>query len=224
MTVGSTRRPKGLRGFTLVEVLVVMTLLSVVMLALGASMRTIAQTGERVDIRLRQADEMRTAASFLSGVLGRISPRKLEPPPPAGANVYVFAAGPDKVEWIGVMPARYGAGGRHFFKLALEPNGTDRALVLRFQPWAEVATFPDWSNAASRVLATDVQRLTIEYGDDTEGQPSWAVHWPHVDRLPARVRLTIADAAGEWPFLTVPLRPLTASDSGRGGFSLGPEW
>ena len=36
-------------GFTLVEILVVMTLMSVIMLALGASMRTIAQTGERVD-------------------------------------------------------------------------------------------------------------------------------------------------------------------------------
>ena len=42
-------------GFTLVEILVVMTLMSVVMLALGAAMRTIAQTEERVDQRLQRA-------------------------------------------------------------------------------------------------------------------------------------------------------------------------
>lgn len=212
------------RGFTLVEVLVVVALLSVVMLALGASMRTIAHTGERVDVRLRHADDMRMAAGFLSGILGRISPRKAEPPPPAGTSLYLFAAAPDRIEWLGVMPARYGAGGRYFFKLALEPNGAERALVVRFQPWAEVSSMPDWSRADSRVLAADVRRLLIEYGDDVEGQPSWSTQWPHADRLPPRVRLTVTDAAGEWPFLTVAMRPLAGGDNGRGGFSLGPEW
>ena len=36
-------------GFTLVEVLVVMSLLSLVMLAMGSALRTTAQTEERVD-------------------------------------------------------------------------------------------------------------------------------------------------------------------------------
>ena len=72
----SRARPHGpgrMSGFTLVEILVAMTLMSVVMLALGAAMRTIAQTEERVDQRLEQADEMRVATSFLSATLERIS-------------------------------------------------------------------------------------------------------------------------------------------------------
>ena len=50
-----TNRKTGLsfqfRGFTLLELLVVMALLSGVMLALGASMRTMARTEERIDQR-----------------------------------------------------------------------------------------------------------------------------------------------------------------------------
>ena len=70
-------------GFTLMEVLVVMSLLSLVMLALGSSLRTIAQTEERIDQRLSRADEMRIAVSFLRSTLGRVSARKVTPPPPA---------------------------------------------------------------------------------------------------------------------------------------------
>ena len=62
-----------LRGFTLLELLVVMGLLSAVMLALGAALRTIAQSEDRVDHRLGQADELRVASAFMRTTLGRVS-------------------------------------------------------------------------------------------------------------------------------------------------------
>ena len=64
------------QGFTLVELLVVMTLLSLVMLAMGSALRTTAQTEERIDQRLQRADEMRVANGFLREILGRLSARK----------------------------------------------------------------------------------------------------------------------------------------------------
>ena len=64
------------RGFTLIEVLVVMTLLSLVVLALGSALRTTAQTEERVDQRLARNDDVRVVTGFLQSVLGRISGQK----------------------------------------------------------------------------------------------------------------------------------------------------
>ena len=226
-----TRRPVWRRsiakrhsgGFTLVEILVVMTLMSALMLALGASMRTIAQTEVRVDQRLEQADELRVAHNFLSTTLGRISPRRSDAPTQAGTSLFLFSSAPDAVMWLGVMPARYGAGGRNFFRLALEPQATGRALVIRFVPLGNSAIFPDWSAAESRVLAPDVTRLLLEYADATGAQPVWLTQWPHADRLPDRIRISLSTEAGDWPALTIPLRQLPASDTGRGGFSLGPE-
>jgi general secretion pathway protein J len=210
-------------GFTLVEILVVITLMSMVMLALGAAMRTIAQTEERVDQRLKQSDEMRVATSFLSSALGRISARKITGPVEANASPYLFAGAQNAMMWVGVMPARYGAGGRYFFRLAMEAPGGHPALVIRFAPWSASASFPAWGTAESRVLAADVAGLLLEYADEEGASVTWLPQWPHAQKLPGRVRISMRTGSGDWPFLVVPMRQLPAGDNGRGGFSMGPE-
>jgi len=210
-------------GFTLVEILVVMTLMSVVMLALGSAMRTIAQTEERVDQRLQRADEMRVATNFLASTLGRISPRRSQVPAQVGASLPFFSARPDAVMWVGVMPARYGAGGRYFFRLALERQADRADLVIRFTPWTAAAVFPQWAGADSRVLLRGVTRLALEYAQEDGSSQAWLPQWPDPQTLPARIRISLRTAAVEWPQITVALRQLPAGDDGRGGFSIGPE-
>jgi general secretion pathway protein J len=209
-------------GFTLVEILVVMTLLSLLMLALGSAMRTIAQTEERVDTRLHRADEMRVAANFLSSTLGRISARRSQTPTQVGASLFLFSGLPGEVTWVGVMPARYGAGGRHFFRLGLEPTAQGSNLVIRFSPWNGVAEFPDWSQAQSRVMVENVTALGLEYSGEDVSSGAWLPTWIVPQRLPGRIRLSIRTAAVDWPQITVPMRQLPGSDSGMGGFTLGP--
>ena len=209
-------------AFTLVDLLVVMSLLSLVMLALGAAMRTMAQSEQRVDQRLQRADELRVATGFLSTVLGRVSARKSTTPVPAGTSPFLFSGAPDTVTWVGVMPARYGAGGRYFFRLAREAAGTEQALVIRFAPWGAGPGFPDWNTTESRVLVAQATALVLEYADP-EGGGGWLPQWQDAERLPTRVRLSMRTATGEWPPLVFALRPLPAGERGRGGFSLGPE-
>ena len=223
MTGRRGRSAMRMAGFTLVEILVVITLMSMVMLALGAAMRTIAQTEERVDLRLQRADEMRVATGFLSSTLGRISARKTLEPVEANASPYLFAGSRDSMMWIGVMPARYGAGGRYFFRLAMESPAGKPALVIRFAPWNAAAGFPAWGTADSRVLVANAAALSLEYADDDGSALNWLPQWPYPQRLPGRARIAVRTADGDWPFLVVPMRQLPAGDNGRGGFSLGPE-
>lgn len=210
-------------GFTLIEILVVMTLMSMVMLALGAAMRTIAQTEERVDQRLQRADDMRVATGFLSSTLGRISPRKSAAPTQVGQSLYLFAGAQSAMTWVGVMPARYGAGGRYFFRLSLETVGSHAALVIRFSPWLGNAVFPDWAMAESRVLVANATGFALEYADDDGSGTAWLPQWSDAQRLPTRVRISVRTPAGDWPYLIVAMRQLPAGDNGRGGFTLGPE-
>ena len=210
-------------GFTLVEILVVMTLMSMVMLGLGAAMRTIAQTEERVDQRLQRADDMRVATGFLSSTLGRISPRKSAAPTQVGQSVYLFAGAQSVMTWVGVMPARYGAGGRYFFRLSLESAGSHAALVIRFAPWLGNAVFPDWAMAESQVLVANATGFALEYADEDGSNIAWLPQWADAQRLPTRVRISVRTPAGDWPFLTIAMRQLPAGDNGRGGFVFGPE-
>lgn len=204
-----------LGGFTLVEILVVMSLLSVIMLALGSALRSIAQTESRIDERLERADEMRIATTFLRSTLERVSVRQVKPPPPA-TDAVQFATGANAVAWVGVMPARYGAGGRSFFRLGLEPNGADSALVIRFAPWTDAPQFPDWSRVESRVLVRNVTSLAVHFQDAQVSPPQWSLDWKPKDRLPDQLQLEIETARGGWPPLTFPMRPMPTGNPGLG--------
>ncbi len=209
-------------GFTLIEVLVVMSLLSLVMLAMGSALRTTSQTGERVDQRLQRTDELRVADSFLRTILGRVAARKIPPPVEQGANQFIFNAQPSQLTWVGVMPARYGAGGRHHFRLQLQGDSAgQQALVLQFTPWLDDAVPPDWSRAGSNTLVQKVQSFALQYEDGQSEPPAWTPQWTVPDRLPQRVMLSLQTNAGPWPGVVVPLRLLPSSDpdlSGRAVF------
>lgn len=213
-------RPRPIRpgsaGFTLVELLVVMTLMSLIALAMAGAMRTMAQVEGRVDARLLRTDDLRVAAGFIRSTLGRVSLRKLEPPPPLGQNLYLFAAEPEALTWVGVMPARHGAGGRNVFRLALETVGSSAALVIRFAPMPDVAAIPDWTGAESRVLLHDVTGFSIAYQDARQSPAEWTAQWSVPDRLPARVKLSVQTSSGGWPDLVIPLRVLPAGTRGTG--------
>lgn len=209
------------RGFTLVELLVVMALLSLVMLAMGSALWTAAQTEERVDARLLQSDEMRTANEFLHSVLGRVSARKSAALQALGGSQFFFQGGEDALEWVGIMPARHGVGGRYHFHLGLEPRGGGRALVVKFTPWVDDATPPDWGGAGIHVLAGQVQGLHIQYQDSQTEPPSWGAPWADPARLPSRVLLSLQADSGAWPDMVIAMRIAPQSDPASSGAVFG---
>ena len=208
-------------GFTLIEVLVVISLLSLLMLAMGSALRTTAQTEERVDQRLQRTDEIRVASGFLRSVLGRVSARKTAAPVAVGENPFIFSGENHELRWIGIMPARYGAGGRYHFRLALENRLGGHALVIRFTPWVDDAALPDWDRAEVYALVTDAISLSIQYENASAEPPLWTPQWTSPDSLPGRVMLSVQTAAGPWPELVVAMRIVPGSDPKSGGPSFG---
>lgn len=217
------RRAARVRGFTLLELLVVLTLISVLMLAMGSALSTIAKTEERIDQRLLRADNFRVAAGFIRTALGRVSARKISGVVKEGETPYLFTGTDTSVEWIGIMPARYGAGGRSFFRLAVEDQQGVSSLVIRFAPWADVTEFPDWNQMQARVLVAEVTAFALSYEDAKNTPTEWTSAWLRTDRLPHRIRMTLQTVSGPWPDMVIPLRILAPSEERRGGFSLGPE-
>jgi general secretion pathway protein J len=199
------------RGFTLIELLVVMAMVSLIALAMAGAMRTMAQTEARVDERLLRADDFRVASNFIRATLGRVSMRRIDPPPPLGANLFVFAAQATALSWVGVMPARHGAGGRSAFRLAVEGSPGSQDLVIRFAPLEDAGSFPDWATAQARVLASNVTEFSVAYQDARQSPAQWLPEWTVVDRLPSRVKLTVQTQTGGWPDLVVALRTLPAT-------------
>jgi general secretion pathway protein J len=214
-------QPRFSHGFTLLELLVSMALLSLVMAGMLSVISSMAQAQDRVEQRLNATDELRVTAAFVEKALGRISTRRAARALAPDASPYQFIARPQELIWVGVMPARFGAGGRSYFRLALEGRANGPALVLRFAPWSGVGGEPDWGSAESFEVAHAVTSFAMAYEDAWQSAPQWVGTWHRQDSVPARVRIELNTQSGDWPVWIVPLRQLPASQIGANRFTLG---
>ena len=206
-------------GFTLVEMLIVLVLLSLMALALASVVHTAGLTEQRVDARLQRIDDVRIASDFLRSVLERISAQKRTGITQVGDSRYFFQGQPAEIRWVGIMPARYGAGGRHHFRLFV---ADDQTLQLQYTPWIDAATAPDWAAAPSITLLADVTAIALQYEDASGEPPAWTPQWTVPDRLPDRLTLAVQTASGPLPELVTALRATAASAPGSGGIMTGP--
>lgn len=194
------------RGFTLLELLVVMSLLSLVMLGMGSALRSTAQVEQRVDARLARADEMRVTTDFLRTVLSRVSARQ-GAPSEAGPDAHYFSGSAHEVSWLGVMPARHGAAGMHHFRLGVDAAG----VVLRYQAWRG-ETQPDWDRTEPLLLVAGATQLAMTFEDDRRAPSQWVDAWTAVDAMPRRVALSVDTPSGPWPVVVVHMRRLPGTD------------
>lgn len=209
------------RGFTLLELLVVMSLLSIIMVGLTSALRTMAQTETKIDRRLEQLEETRVVRAFLLQTLGRVSAQKMDAPGATGKTMVPFEATADSLMWVGIMPARAHLGGRYFFRLAMEDTGTEKALVLRFAPWSPNLMLPDWTQTENRILLKGIDRLEVQaqglapqgYSAAVPWPVGWQQGWPVGDVLPEQLRMKWVDAQGQGPEWTMALRALPQSDN-----------
>ncbi|GAB4396995.1 MAG: hypothetical protein OHK0048_03730 [Rhodoferax sp.] len=208
-----TPRPRALRGFTLLELLVVMVLLSLLMLGLVSALRTMAQTENRIDQRLQRLDEWRSAHDLLGRALAHVATPELEAPGTSGKRITPWRMGADTLTWVGEMPARPGQGGRTHFRLALESLEDEpaaaRSLVLRWARWQPDWAVPDWDRAERAVLVRQVKAWRLEAMGErprarnpNEPWPKgWQAEWPVPDVAPQHLRLTLYDTRSDQPLL-----------------------
>lgn len=217
------------RGFTLIEMLLVISMSLLVMLAMGSALRTMAQSEERVEQRLQRNDQMRVTQQFLQQILGHADAARVPDPQTPAVQRIPFSVRSDAIQWIGLMPARHGAAGRFFFRLALEEGGGGTDLALRYAPVELQPNFPDWQQSERHVLVRGVTDFRVEAKGvpmEPRGQPpaetgDWASEWKSLTDIPQQVRLRFRDKWGAWPPLVFSMAPTLQSRANQGGFVTG---
>jgi len=191
------RRPTQYRvsGFTLVEMMVALAVMSMIMLATVTALRTLGSTQvslERVTVR---NDEIRSVSAFLrdaleSAVLGT-STGGLS----AGGGLgdfTIFEARPSSLMWKTTLLMGESMGGSFVVRVALE----EQDVVLRWQQAGSPGELREWNTAPQRTLVTDVDQFAVAYRRGFGG--TWEQEW---DRrgAPDLVRLRIQADERFWP-------------------------
>lgn len=180
------------RGFTLVEVIVALSLVALIMLGLVSALRTFGDTATALDARSGNSAESRLLADFLRATLTRAMPRPLVQTLEAGA-VVPFSGTASDLRWLGNFPARHGAGGVHYMRLYASAG----SLQLQYLPHPGTTDPPDWSRAASHLLSEHLEQFRIAYQvrpSKPDELAEWRPLWDDPQRLPSRVRIDLAIA------------------------------
>ena len=192
------------RGFTLLELLVAITLLGLLMAALLGGIRLGARAWEVSSERLERTSRIQTVQDFLRQRLAEAAP--LAVGTPAGAYEPAFLGGPDVLRFASLLPMQLGPG---FHLMTLETRAGDGRtdLILRWRPFVPTLG-EDEGEVAERVLLEDIDGLEIAYhgSPGIDEPPDWYARWSLLEAMPDLVRLRIRfgpDDPRVWPDLIV---------------------
>jgi prepilin-type N-terminal cleavage/methylation domain-containing protein len=198
------------QGFTLVELLVAITLFALLSVMLFGGLRFGMQATARMD----WTAEIAAATGFLRSQLADAQP--LEKDEGGGRKSVAFEGDRDSLEFVVLPPAFLAQGGWHTLHLGVEREDGRDLLVVRWRVVRPDQETDAVSPPEASVLLGDVRTVEFAYfGTLVDGdQPEWHAQWRGANTLPQLVRFSVSFADGrQAPDLIVALRAAAPSNS-----------
>lgn len=198
-----TRAHQG--GFTLLELLVAITLLSMLSVMMYGGLQFGARVWERRSEDGGKQSDVLTVQDVLRREVSQAvtlfyRDRRQQ-------TAVAFAGSEQELIFGGPVPEALGAGGRHLIKLHLDQGDSGENLVLAWQAFVSEAPDLDFGESAeTEVLLDGVAGLQISYfGRPNQNAPArWSRQWQSKTELPQLVKIEVAFAEDDprvWPEL-----------------------
>ena len=212
------------RGFTLIEILLAVTLLALLIATGFATLRTAARATRSGEALIDATDRTRVTQEFLRRQLSHAMPLPFERLEDRGENG-VFVAERDILRFVAPMPGHLSRGGPHVQWLTIESGPEGRQLSFdHAQLNGYDVDDPKQGNPRKPVvLMEEIEDAHFEFRalDESGELTDWMDSWDDPQRLPLMVRLVVEferDSRRRWPDLDIPLLSATATP---GFFNLG---
>jgi general secretion pathway protein J len=200
----STRPPHdGEAGFTLLELLISMTLLGLLMLVVLGGLRFGARAWERNEAHATATDDVRLAQTLLRHEIARIYPLFLMDQAHLEDGHVDFDGSENSMSFLAPSPQALANAGRARITLTRAEHGGRAALVFSAKPELAASNQP-----YSEVLVQGLKSLDFSYfgSEQPEEAPSWHDRWSNEMRLPQLIRVHAIFADGDarnWPEFVV---------------------
>ncbi len=180
-------------GFTLLELLIAMTLLGMLMALFSGSVQLGTRVWERSKVSLDETSNGQVLSNFLRDRIEQAVPLTRFT---SDASEPIFEGTSDRLRMVSRMPISLGD---NLYLIELEhvddqaSDGINGRLVLRWRRHNQ-ETQQDWENFNERTLSSEVADLSISYfGEGAGGTPAaWHQQWWDIERLPALIKIDLA--------------------------------
>jgi len=208
------------RGFTILELLISLTLLGGIGVVMFGGLWYGLQTWHRATVYDERANDLTTVREALIRILGHAYPLYVAataPQPgardgaagnsPAGI---AFAGTAQEIRFLAPTPQALGGAGLTRFDLRVVPGALGASLIMRAQP--ELT-----NNATEWIVSTIVDHaseIDFSYFNShvqSTTSPKWLKHWEHQTMLPKLIRISIEFPGFKWP--DVVIEPRIAIDA-----------
>ena len=197
------------RGFTLVELLLALTLMGMLLALAYGGLRAATRAADRGQTILEDSSRTRMAHQFVHRQLNQVLPLAFEQSED-GAERTVFVGTADRIRYVAPMPGYLGFGGPQVQELAIVRGDDHLELVLShalLQGFEEALLY----ESAPILLLEDIESASFSFlGLDQEGElTGWSSTWENPGMLPESIALDIEfidDVYIQWPILTASVR------------------
>jgi general secretion pathway protein J len=195
-------------GFTLLELLVAIMVLTLVMAAVFGAVRLSGRSYEAGNQRAEASEEMRSVTDFLRRQFARLIPVAMEDE----VTQFAFAGDAMHIRFVASAPQYPSAVGLITYTISTDEHADRQRLVLSYGPFDPGAGDAiEFDSNRQLTLADDLTAISFRFFGakaPIQSKPAWHDTWLGVeDGLPELVRITMAVSnRSHWPELIFKIR------------------
>jgi general secretion pathway protein J len=194
-------------GFTLIEVLIAMTLLSIIVVLLFSSLKICADSWEKGESKITDVNEIAVVYNFFQRHLSVALPLWNDLKEDE-EKTFSFQGNADSLHFISAFPASAGRSGLQLFSLFLTEEDNEPIIKVTLTPFAKLAEGSKWPDEKV-TLIRHVSDFTLAYfgSDDGVSEAVWNTEWLNKTVLPRLVKINIQLKNGiYWPEMIIDLK------------------
>ncbi len=186
-------------GFTLVEIVLAMVLLSTMMLLLYSGLSFALRSWDAGDANGRRVTDRRIGENFLRRELTEVFPMRWKD---ATAVKVAFSGERERLRFVSTRPVGIALGGLALVNVEVEGDARkrERHLMMRRAMPDDAATDfgPLDQSEKPTIVIADVDSVSFGYfgAENDFGEPRWMDAWPYPGRIPQMVRVRVKTADG----------------------------
>lgn len=194
-------------GFTLVELMIAMTLVSLLMTMVYSAFSLAVRGWDGIEAVSTENENMHVLQTFLLRKLSQARPLLEQGD---GVSGLVFSGEQRRLRFVATAPGhREVVDGLYVYQLSVENGALDQSLKLHYEPYP-VAGNNNINHDRPVTLLHSVRDVDFSYYGRGSGKAElqWHSQWPDKFRLPSLVRISMRQdsTSAVWPALIIPLK------------------
>lgn len=205
------------QGFTLIEVLIAMTLLSIMMALLFGSMKICAESWEKGENKIAEVSHVTAVINFFQRHLIPAEPlwNDFSNEEKDGEKLLSFQGRAQAFQFVSAFPASAGRAGLQLISVALDKDNGEQVLKVTLTPFFPVGEGGEWFKE-EEILLRNVSFFSLTYfgSEDGQAESRWQDEWIGKDRQPQLVKINIGlENEMYWPEMIFPLKATESVES-----------